>query len=200
MMAALLAGLARFLTGASIRWVDVAPATRQRIYFSNHTSHLDFVVLWSALPTEIRTLTRPVASRSYWTSTKLRRYLSEKVFHAILIEREGITRDTNPLPLILNEIGDRYSLILFPEGTRNPGPEVGEFRSGLYHLGRERPDLELVPAYIDNLNRILPKGEFLPVPLLSAITFGPPLQLLNGESKSEFLARSREAVCSLRGS
>jgi 1-acyl-sn-glycerol-3-phosphate acyltransferase len=199
MMAALLAGVARFLSGASIRWMDVAPALRQRIYFANHTSHLDAVVLWSALPPEIRALTRPVAARSYWIRTRLRRYLSERVFHAILIEREGITRDTNPLPLILREMGERYSLILFPEGKRNPGPEVGVFKSGLFHLCRSRPDLELVPAYIDNLNRILPKGEFLPVPLLSGISFGPPLRLMDGEPKAEFLARAREAVCRLKG-
>jgi 1-acyl-sn-glycerol-3-phosphate acyltransferase len=200
MMAALLAGVARFLSGASIRWLDVAPDTRQRIYFANHTSHLDSVVLWSALPPAIRTLTRPVAARSYWIRSRLRRYLSEKVFHAILIEREGIHRENNPLPLILKEMGERYSLILFPEGKRNPGPEVGEFKSGLFHLCRSRPDLELVPAYIDNLNRILPKGEFLPVPLLSGISFGPPLKLIAGEPKAEFLARAREAVCRLKGS
>jgi len=199
MMAALLAGVARFLSGASIRWMDVAPDLRQRIYFANHTSHLDAVVLWSALPPTIRALTRPVAARSYWIRTQLRRYLSERVFHAILIEREGITRDTNPLPLILQEMGDRYSLILFPEGKRNPGPEVGDFKSGLFHLCRARPDLELVPAYIDNLNRVLPKGEFLPVPLLSGISFGPPLRLMDGEPKAEFLARAREAVCHLKG-
>jgi len=200
MMAGLLAGVARLLSGASIRWMDVAPDLRPRIYFANHTSHLDAVVLWSALPPEIRALTRPVAARSYWIRTRLRRYLSERVFHAILIEREGITRDTNPLPLILREMGERYSLILFPEGKRNPGPEVGEFKSGLFHLCRSRPDLELVPAYIDNLNRVLPKGEFLPVPLLSGISFGPPLRLLEGEPKAEFLARAREAVCRLKGS
>jgi 1-acyl-sn-glycerol-3-phosphate acyltransferase len=200
MMAALLAGVARLLSGASIRWMDVAPDLRQRIYFANHTSHLDAVVLWSALPPEIRALTRPVAARSYWIRTRLRRYLSERVFHAILIEREGITRDTNPQPLILREMGERYSLILFPEGKRNPGPEVGEFKSGLFHLCRARPDLELVPAYIDNLNRVLPKGEFLPVPLLSGISFGPPLRLVDGEPKAEFLARAREAVCRLKGS
>jgi 1-acyl-sn-glycerol-3-phosphate acyltransferase len=198
MMAALLAGVARLLSGASIRWLDVAPDLRQRIYFANHTSHLDSVVLWSALPPTIRTLTRPVAARSYWIRTRLRRYLSGRVFHAILIEREGITRDTNPLPLILKEMGERYSLILFPEGKRNPGPEVGEFKSGLFHLCRSRPDLELVPAYIDNLNRVLPKGEFLPVPLLSGISFGPPLKFLDGEPKAEFLARAREAVCRLK--
>jgi 1-acyl-sn-glycerol-3-phosphate acyltransferase len=75
---------------------------------------------------------------------------------------------------------------------------VGEFKSGLYYLAKKRPDLELIPVYIDNMNRILPRGEFLPVPLLSSITFGPPMWLEAGETKNEFLERARKAVLKLR--
>jgi len=78
------------------------------------------------------------------------------------------------------------------------GEEVGEFKSGLYYLSKKRPELELVPVYIDNMNRVLPRGEFLPVPLLSCITFGPPLWLEAGEAKNDFLARAREAVLRLK--
>jgi len=46
-----------------------------------------------------------------------------------------------------------------------------------------RPDVELVPAYLENMNRILPKGEVLPVPMLSLLTFGKPLQVEPGEEK-----------------
>jgi 1-acyl-sn-glycerol-3-phosphate acyltransferase len=95
-------------------------------------------------------------------------------------------------------LGSENSLILFPEGTRGTGEKVGPFRSGLYHLAMHRPDVELVPAYLENLNRILPKGEFLPVPMLSLLTFGKPLQVQDGEDKDGFLERAHEAVSSLR--
>ena len=65
-------------------------------------------------------------------------------------------------------------------------------------LSKKRPDLELVPVYIDNLNRVLPRGEFLPVPLLSCITIGPPIWLEAGEPKTDFLNRAREAVLRLK--
>ena len=45
-----LALLAHFLSGASVRWIDSQPDTCQRVYFANHTSHLDAIVIWSALP------------------------------------------------------------------------------------------------------------------------------------------------------
>jgi len=193
-----LAALVRLLTGASVRWVNCEPDPRQRVYFANHTSHLDTLVLWAALPKEIRDLTRPVAARDYWEVGRVRRYLARKVFHSVLIDRFHVTKHNNPLDLVLGAMGDRNSVILFPEGGRNPGPDVGEFKCGLYHVSKAKPNLELVPVYIENLNRILPKGEFLPVPLMSSITFGPPIRLMENEPKAVFLQRAREAVCSLK--
>ena len=199
MTAFLLTLLARFVTGAShARWIGCAPEMKQRIYFANHTSNLDALILWAALPVEIRKLTRPVAAHDYWTGDPLRLYLAQKVFNAILIERKKVTVSSNPIPKILEAMGECYSVILFPEGKRNPGPEVGEFKSGLYHLAIARPDVELVPVFLQNLNRILPRGEFLPVPVLGSIYFGCPIHLQERERKCDFLKRAQIAVEKLR--
>jgi len=181
-----------------VRWIDSQPDTCQRVYFANHTSHLDAIVIWSALPAPVRALTRPVAAADYWTAGPIRRYLSNQVFNALLIDRTEIKVHRSPIDLMLEEIGDEYSLIVFPEGGRNSGEEIGEFKSGLYHLCRKRPDLEAVPVHIDNMNRILPRGKILPVPMLSCLSFGPPMWLEAGEPKREFLARAREAVRRLK--
>ena len=194
----ILALIARFLSGASVRWIDSQPDPCQRVYFANHTSHLDAVVLWSALPPGIRALTRPVAAKDYWTAGRIRRYLSTQVFNALLIDRTEIKVHRSPIDLMIREIAQRYSLIVFPEGGRSPGPDVGEFKSGLYYLCKKRPDLELIPVHIDNMNRILPRGEVLPVPLLTCISFGPPMWLEAGEPKVDFLRRAREAVRRLK--
>lgn len=193
-----LAVTARLLSGATTRWIDCQPDTCQRVYFANHTSHLDAIVLWSALPTPVRNLTRPVAARDYWEKGRLRRFLANDVFHALLIDRENIKVHQSPVDLMLKAIGDTYSLIVFPEGRRNTGTEMEEFKSGLYYLSKKRPDLELVPVHIDNLNRVLPRGEFLPVPLLSCITFGPPMWLEAKEPKVDFLRRARDNVRRLK--
>ncbi|MBN1854584.1 MAG: 1-acyl-sn-glycerol-3-phosphate acyltransferase [Pirellulales bacterium] len=193
----LLSKTARFLGGSSIRWVDCQPDTCQRVYFANHTSHLDVVLVWSALPHSVRKLTRPVAAKDYWTGGWIRRHLA-KAYNALLIDRNEIKVHQSPIDLILREIGNTYSVIIFPEGGRRSGEGIGEFKSGLYYLSRKKPELELVPVHIDNMNRILPRGEFLPVPLLSCITFGPPIWLENGEPKIDFLNRAREAVRQLK--
>ena len=193
-----LAAVARLLSGASVRWIDSQPDTCQRVYFANHTSHLDAIVVWSALPRVVRELTRPVAAKDYWSKGRIRRYLATEVFNALLIDRTQIKVHHSPVDAMIREIGNYYSLIVFPEGGRSDGPEIGEFKSGLFYLAKKRPDLELIPVHIDNMNRILPRGQVLPVPLLSCITFGPPLWLEANEPKIEFLSRARDAVRRLK--
>jgi 1-acyl-sn-glycerol-3-phosphate acyltransferase len=193
-----LALTARFLSGASVRWIDSQPDTCQRVYFANHTSHLDPIVIWSSLPQPVREITRPVAAKDYWTKGRVRRYFANELFHAILIDREDIKVHQSPIDLIIREMGQTYSIIIFPEGGRQEGGEIGEFKSGLYYLCKKRPELELIPVHIDNMNRILPRGEVMPVPMLSCITFGPPMWLEAGEAKNVFLPRAREAVKRLK--
>ena len=191
-----LVGIAKLFSGATLRWVGCQPDTCQRVYFANHTSHLDALILWASLPRQIRSLTRPVAARDYWVRGPIRKYMAT-VFNALLIDREKIKVHNSPIDMMIREIGDTYSLIVFPEGSRNTDAEMKPFKSGIYYLSKKRPDLELVPVYLNNMNRIMPKGEFLPVPLMSCITIGPPMWLETGESKNDFLARARNAIIQL---
>jgi len=197
-MSTFVAFLVRLLTGLQARWLDIEPVDRQRIYFANHSSTLDAAALWAALPENLRTKTRPVAARDYWTTSALRRWLAHRIFRALLIERKKVTAENNPLSDMLAALDAGESLIIFPEGGRFSGPEPQRFKGGLYHLAKDRPAVELVPVYLENLNRILPKGEFLAVPLMGSLTLGAPLRLEPGETKQAFLERAREAVWNLR--
>ena len=192
-----LAAIAKIMSGATVRWVNCEPDICQRIYFANHTSHLDALVLWASLPKNIRNLTRPVAAVDYWQAGPVRRYMAS-VFDLLLIDRKKVKVHNSPIDMMLREMGSTYSLIVFPEGSRNATGEIGEFKSGLFHLAKKRPDLELMPVYIDNLNRVMPKGEFLPVPLLSSISIGAPIWLESGENKSQFLGRARKSVLKMK--
>lgn len=198
MMRWLIIGVVRLLTGTRVHWKGTEPSERQRIYFANHSSNLDAVVIWAALPPTLRSRTRPVAARDYWTRSAHRRYLAGSVFRAVLIERRRVTVATNPMVPMLRALDEGYSLIVFPEGGRQNNGDLGEFKSGLYHLAQQRPDVECVPAWLENLHRVLPKGEVLPVPMLSSVTMGPPLRFQAGESKNDFLTRARGALEALQ--
>ena len=197
LLARLIIGFARLLTGARSLWRGCAPEKRQRIYFANHSSHADFVLLWSSLPPALRARTRPVAGADYWQRDAARRFLIHRVFHGVLVDRERHDPHYNPLQPLLDALHAGDSLILFPEGTRNREDGLLPFKSGLYRLGRACPQVELVPVWIANLNRVMPKGRVLPLPLLCTVTFGAPLTIGADESKEAFLARARDALLNL---
>lgn len=190
--------LAKFLSGASVRWVDSTPEGCQRVYFANHTSHLDAIVIWAALPEKVRERTKMVAAADYWEGGPIRRFLAKKVFKAILIDRQHVTKRNNPIYKMLEVMGDEYSIIIFPEGGRSNDDHVKDFKSGMYYLAKKKPELELIPVYLDNMNRILPRGMILPVPMLSRVVFGPPIWIEQKELKETFLVRAREAVLKLK--
>ncbi|MDB6072037.1 MAG: Acyltransferase [Verrucomicrobiales bacterium] len=190
--------LTKLITGTRPVWQGCDPSCKAlRVYFANHGSHLDFATLWAALPAEARERTRPVAAADYWNKNGFTRGVACGLFHALLIPREGITRKDNPITRMAAALREGESLILFPEGTRSPDGAVADFKSGLWHLAAAVPEAELVPVYLQNLNRILPKGHYLPIPLLSTVVFGKPIQLLEKEPKAAFLTRTRQALLSL---
>jgi 1-acyl-sn-glycerol-3-phosphate acyltransferase len=196
--AAAIIGLARLTTGVHARWTGCEPWQEQRIYFANHVSHGDFVVIWSVLPPPLRALARPVAGADYWERGPLRRFLARKVFDSVLIERGATGARRDPLRPIRQALDQGSSLIVFPEGTRNTTEEaLLPFKSGIFYVASAYPSVPLVPVWIENTGRVMPKGEFLPIPLLCSATFGVPIRLGAGESKRAFLDRSRNALLSL---
>jgi 1-acyl-sn-glycerol-3-phosphate acyltransferase len=196
-VAGLITGGARILTGVQPRWIGCGPAVTQRIYFANHTSHVDFILLCSALPTWLRGKTRPVAATDYWNRGAVRQYLVHRVFRGVLVDRGFVDRASNPISPIVEALDRGDSLILFPEGTRGHGQELLPFKSGIYHVAKARPDVELVPVWMDNSYRVMPKGTFLPLPLLCSVAFGKPTKLGADENMTAFLTRLRQSLIDL---
>lgn len=188
---------ARFLTAARAIWAGTGPEPRQRVYFANHTSNADFVLVWAVLPPALRARTRPVAAADYWLSTRARRFMGRDVFDAVLIDRRPEARSEDPVAQMVAALDAGASLILFPEGRRNTEPGLLPFKTGLFHLAAARPEVELVPVWIANLNRVLPRGAVIPVPVICTVTFGAPLHLEPGEEKAAFLDRTRAALAAL---
>lgn len=278
----LLLGIVRLLTGAQARWYGCPPKAEQRIYFANHQSHADLVMIWAALPEELRSITRPIAARDYWANTPVKRWITTEVFNAVYVERAATTAPapaasvevpppvaaepappakriepsmepllpmslpfadasaevlreaqgqldlpapppppppspapppaapapepetsaaapaTDPLAPLIEALRSGDSIIIFPEGTRGHTGEPQKFKSGLYALATMFPEVVLVPAWIDNVQRVMPKGEIVPVPILCSVTFGAPIRVEEGEERRPFLDRARAAVIALR--
>jgi 1-acyl-sn-glycerol-3-phosphate acyltransferase len=193
---ALLVGVIKLLVGAYARWIGTAPGPAQRIYFANHTSHIDTLAIWSSLPRELRRRTRPIAARDYW-GTGIRKYIATRGFGAVLIDRARENAEVDPLEPLRAALREGDSLIIFPEGTRGATALPAKFRSGLFRLANEFRSVELIPVYLDNLHRSLPKGALLPVPVVCTVRFGAPVIRVAEETKEVFLERARAAVIAL---
>lgn len=190
---------ARFMTAPRAIWQGIEPVPRQRVYFANHSSNGDFVLIWTALPTPLRRQTRPVAALDYWLTSPLRAFIGREVFNAVLIDRRPEARAEDPVAQMVAALDLGSSLIIFPEGQRNSSDTpLLPFKSGLYHLAKARSGVDLVPVWIANLNRVMPKGEVIPVPLICTLTFGAPLHLTENEPKDAFLARATAALLALK--
>jgi 1-acyl-sn-glycerol-3-phosphate acyltransferase len=193
MMRNFVAAATRLFTG--VRVLSAAPhGEGPAVFYANHTSHLDFMVIWAALPLEVRHLTSPAAALDYWGKTRCRRWVACGIFQSVLIAREGITRENNPLDKLAECLERGRSVLIFPEGSRRGDGEVGEFKAGLYHLARRFPAVPLVPVHLENLNRIMPKGTLLPVPIIAQAQFRSPISFCPTEPKPDFLRRARAAL------
>ncbi len=197
LMGLLLLGLIRVLTGSQARWYGCPPKAETRIYFANHQSHADLVLIWAALPRDLRAVTRPIAARDYWTKTPFRQWITTRVFNAIYVSRERSANE-DPLEPLIEALGRGDSIILFPEGTRGNAEEPQSFKAGLFNLALRFPQGVLVPTWINNVQRVMPKGEVVPVPVLCSVTFGAPVRVEQGEDRRVFLDRARAAVLALR--
>lgn len=246
LMSLLLLGIVRFLTGSQARWYGCPPKAEQRIYFANHQSHADMVLIWAALPEELRSITRPIAAKDYWTKTPFRQWITTAVFNAVYVDRQATPArapapadapdaiataaaeadtasaggpdpspeapqrtpspeelraalpESDPLAPLVRALESGDSIVIFPEGTRGHGDEPQPFKSGLFKLAQMFPQVVMVPAWINNVQRVMPKGEVVPVPILCSVTFGAPVQLEPGEERRPFLDRARRAVIALR--
>jgi 1-acyl-sn-glycerol-3-phosphate acyltransferase len=201
----ILAGLAKLLTGASGVWVGSKPENKQRVYFANHTSNLDTIIIWSALPPLLRAITRPVAAKDYWDNPGIRRHIATKELNVVFVERNKENRVEDPLNPLRRALDAGDSLIIFPEGKRNSNAIPSEFKSGIYFLKKEYPNVDFIPVYLENVSKTFPKGAFFPLPIICKAFFGKPLEIeininINDESKESrilFLNKAREEVIKL---
>lgn len=161
------------------------------ILVANHSSHLDTISLLSLFRLNRLRRIRPVAAADYFERNAFVSVFTKTLFNILPIARKNITPENNPLRRMREAIEAGDSLIIFPEGTRGSGEQIGEFRSGVAHLIEKMPGVPVVPAYLVNMGRSLPKGEFIPVPFFCEIRIGAPRVL---EGSRQEITRTLEAA------
>ena len=159
-------------TGMRVKGRGNLPGHHPFILIANHSSHLDTVSLLNLFPLRQLPCIHPVAAADYFERNKFISWLSKTLFNILPIARKGITRENNPVEAMKRALGNRRSLLVFPEGTRSRDGEPKPFRSGIARVIKENPAVPVIPCFLTNMWKSLPKGEWLPVPFICEIAIG----------------------------
>jgi len=173
------------------------PKRHPFVVVANHSSHLDTVSLLYLFPLRELKNIRPVAAADYFEKNWTVSSLSHTFFNILSINRRCASKHENPLAHLEKTIALKQSLIFFPEGTRSLTGEMSSFHSGITHLIEKHPELPIVPVYLCNMGRSLPKGEFVPIPFFCEIKIGETL-FPKGDRKEQ-LEMIRNAILALKG-
>ncbi|HOJ78747.1 MAG TPA: lysophospholipid acyltransferase family protein [Bacillota bacterium] len=153
------------------------PKVHPFIIVANHSSHLDTLSLLSIFSIKDLHRIQPVAAGDYFNRNRFVSFLTHKLFNILTIPRSAINKENHPVKLMKNALEQGNSLIIYPEGTRSLTEEIGRFRPGIAHLIKEIPGIKVIPVFLANMGRSLPKGEYLPIPFFCEIVIGEPLLL-----------------------
>lgn len=174
-----------FVLGLNIRGKEKLPDKGPCIIIANHNSHLDTLVLMSLFKGKSFSKVRPVAAGDYFMKNKFLAFFSTKVMNIIPIERK-MTRDFRSMfKPVLEALNDDGIIILFPEGSRGEAEQLSKYKSGIYYLMREKPDVPIVPLFIHGLGKALPKGSFVFVPFFIDIFVGE--QFYYTDNRQDFM-------------
>ncbi|MBF0505121.1 MAG: 1-acyl-sn-glycerol-3-phosphate acyltransferase [Candidatus Omnitrophica bacterium] len=186
-----------FFIGLRVRGREHWPLEHPFIVIANHTSHLDAAALLAFFPLKDLRRVRPVAAADYFNSNKCIAFFSRIFFNILPIARKNIGRHQNPLDGLREALEHKETLIIFPEGTRSSSGEMGPFHTGIAHILKEFPQVPVIPVYMSNMYKALPKGEFILVPFICEVNIGKPL-FLSG-TKDEIVQTLRDSVIKLKG-
>jgi long-chain acyl-CoA synthetase len=163
---------------------------------ANHTSHLDSVVLLGALPARLRRRLAVAAAADYFFARPMVGSTVALLLNAFPFSRTTAVRPT--LEHCAALLDARWSILLYPEGTRSITGKIGEFKSGVGLLAVEL-EVPVVPIYLDGLQNILPKGRTVPRPGRVSVTFGEPVSFDKSASYDDVALHLEQAVRALRG-
>lgn len=166
--------LVSLLLGRSTKGREHLPTSGPAIIAANHNSHLDILYLIALMPLKAVPLLRPVAAADYFCSTPLSSWLSSTFLGIIPLERKRGSFHADPLagPAAALEQGE--IVIIFPEGTRGAPEELGQIKPGVAHLAKRFPSVPVVPVFMRNLGRSLPRGSFVLVPFCGKAAVAEP--------------------------
>ena len=169
---------------------------KQFILIANHNSHMDTMAIMSAIPSRYIHRVHPIAARDFFGGSLFKKILMRYLVNAILIKRDRTDPENDPIDSMDKMLKKSRSLILYPEGSRGIPGVMYNFKKGLGYLIQRNPDVDVIPVYLDNVYKTLPKGKKIILPYNCSINFGEPIKF-NSYELEDILESSEKAISKL---
>jgi 1-acyl-sn-glycerol-3-phosphate acyltransferase len=169
---------------------------KQFILIANHNSHMDTMAIMSAIPSRYIHKVHPIAARDFFGGSLFKKILMRYLVNATLIQRDRDDPENDPIDSMDKMLKKSRSLILFPEGSRGVPGVMTKFKKGLGYLIQRNPEINVIPVYLDNVYKTLPRGKNLILPYNCSIKFGDPIQFKSMEME-DILLSSEKAMQNL---
>jgi len=166
---------------------------KQFILIANHNSHMDTMAIMSAIPSRYIHKVHPIAARDFFGGSLFKKILMRYLVNATLIQRDRDDPNNDPIDSMDKMLKKTRSLILFPEGSRGVPGVMAKFKKGLGYLIQRNPEINVIPVYLDNVYKTLPRGKNLILPYNCSIKFGDPIKFKSMEM-DDILLSSEKAM------
>ena len=164
------------ILGAQVRGRELLPAQGPAIIVANHNSHLDTLTILAMFPIRMLPRLRPVAAMDYFLKSRAMAWFATHIIGIIPLARTTRDHHAHPLEGCTRALDNGDILILFPEGSRGKPEVLAEFKRGVAHLSRARPDVPIHPMFMHGLGKALPKDSVILVPFNCDIVVGEPFK------------------------
>ena len=172
---------------------------KQFILIANHNSHMDTMALMSAIPSRFIHRVHPIAARDFFGGSLFSRILMRYLVNATLIRRDREDPERDPIDDMDKMLKKQRSLILYPEGSRGIPGKMSNFKRGLGYLVQRNPNINVIPVYLENIYKTLPKGKKLILPYNCSIKFGQPIKF-NSLKMEDILKTAEKEILKVKES
>lgn len=182
-----------FLTPVAVRGREHLHGLGPAVYVANHQSHVDTPVCLVALGGRIRRRLAVAAAADYFYSSRVKGALVSLMLGTVpFVRRDGSSRVS--LELLKRLLGEGWSVLLFPSGTRG-GPDDLDLKPGFAYVAVDA-GVPVVPLYLTGPDYVMPKGSHLPLPGGVCVHVGEPVE--PGGDYDDLVTRTRAAFDALR--
>jgi len=160
---------------------------------------MDTMALMSAIPSRFIHRVHPIAARDFFGGSLFSRILMRYLVNATLIRRDREDSERDPIDDMDKMLKKQRSLILYPEGSRGIPGKMSNFKRGLGYLVQRNPEIKVIPVYLENIYKTLPKGKKLILPYNCSIKFGQPIKF-NSLDMEDILETAEKEILKIKES